>query len=124
MSRWGCVSNPAPAVTMSSLFTSSRPWWVFCGSQCWLKEKECLESSHPIRVLNRSPARRTSTLGLIVSDMHAETCTTCHLFRLGGASPSTCHEDMPRVGERGTSQELAHARNHRRGHLRPRPARC
>ena len=32
MSRCGWVSNPVPGATMSSLFTSSSPWWVLAGS--------------------------------------------------------------------------------------------
>ena len=32
MSRWGCVPNPPPGATMSSLSTISSPWWVFAGS--------------------------------------------------------------------------------------------
>ncbi len=63
MSRWGCVSNPVPGSTMSSLLTSSRPWWVLSGSQWRLKLNECLESSQPMFVLNRSSARRMSIWG-------------------------------------------------------------
>src|SRR6476646_5629852 len=63
MSRWGCVSKPVPGATMSSLLTSNSPWWVLFGSQCRLNENECFESSQPMRVLNRSSARRTSTEG-------------------------------------------------------------
>src|SRR5215210_1690226 len=64
MSWCGCVSNPVPASTMSSLLTSSSPWWVLRRSKCWPKEKECLESSQPKLVLDRSSARRTSTVGV------------------------------------------------------------
>ena len=32
MSRWGCVSNPVPGATRSSLLTSSRPNPVLAGS--------------------------------------------------------------------------------------------
>src|SRR4051794_2058138 len=63
MSRWGWVSKPVPGATMSSLLTSSSPWWVLLGSQCRLNENECFESSQPMLVLNRSSARRTSTEG-------------------------------------------------------------
>src|SRR5215470_17107408 len=49
MSWCGWVSNPVPGRTTSSLLTSSRPWW---------------ESSQKSLVLNRSPARRTSTAGV------------------------------------------------------------
>src|SRR4051794_19743749 len=64
MSWCGWVSKPVPGSTMSSLLTSSRPWWVLRRSKCWPKEKECLESSQPKSVLNRSAARRTSTVGV------------------------------------------------------------
>src|SRR4051795_6249047 len=64
MSWCGWVSKPVPGSTMSSLLTSSSPWWVLRRSKCWPKEKECLESSQPKLVLNRSAARRTSTVGV------------------------------------------------------------
>jgi hypothetical protein len=66
MSRCGWVSNPAPGVTVSSLFTRSNPWWVLSASYWWPKEKECLESSQLIFVAKRSCARRMSTVGDIV----------------------------------------------------------
>src|SRR4051794_34906821 len=80
MSRWGWVSNPAPAVTMASLFTSSSPRWVVAGSQWLLKENERFESSHPMRVLNRSAARGTSMCGGTVSAMVRPTRWACHLL--------------------------------------------
>src|SRR3954451_15013315 len=64
MSWCGWVSKPVPGSTMSSLLTRSSPWWVLGRSKCWPKEKECLESSHTKLVLNRSVARRTSTVGV------------------------------------------------------------
>src|SRR3954447_19722069 len=67
MSWCGWVSKPAPASTTSSLLTSSSPWWVLARSKCWPKEKECLESSQPKLVLNRSSVRRTSTVGVRVT---------------------------------------------------------
>ncbi len=80
MSRCGCVSNPAPGRTTSSLFTSSRPWWVLAGSYFWPNENECFESSHEIFVASRSAERRTSTCGCKV------------LWLITGPSPELmCH---------------------------------
>src|SRR3954468_4381455 len=64
MSWCGWVSKPVPGSTTSSLLTSSSPWWVLRRSRCWPKENDCLGSSQPKLLLNRSSARRTSTVGV------------------------------------------------------------
>src|SRR6059058_5511462 len=93
MSRCGCVSNPRPGVTMSSLLTRSSPWCVFCGSQWLLNEKECFESSHPMRVAKRSAARRMSTAGVRVSVIVAGTTWLIHhLFRPGSGGSELRHQ--------------------------------
>src|SRR6266403_1904502 len=58
MSRCGCVPNPCPGCTVSSLITRSERNPIWSGSEWSPNEKVCQESSQPALVWKRSPALR------------------------------------------------------------------